>query len=83
MNAQKQMDRGLDGVYDTKGLLFLVKDSLETLQGALSGEYQENLVGGVTHSLSMAIQRLGTAIDDVEDVLKGHRLVRKDGGGMQ
>ena len=83
MTMPAQLDRALDGVYDTKGLLFVVKDSLDNLQGLLKGQYQEQLIAGTVHSLNIAIQILGSTIDGVEGLVKDHTFVRKDGGDVQ
>lgn len=77
------LDRAIDGVYDTKGLLLVVNDCLSNLQGVLNGKYQEDLVAGAVHSLNIAVHVLGSTIDGIEVVVKDHTFVRKDGGDVQ
>lgn len=83
MNIPAQMDRAIDSVYDTKGLLFIAKEGLVDLQGLLKDQNQEQFIAGTVHSLNIVIRILGLTIDDIEDVVKDHAFVRKDGGELQ
>ena len=66
MKLPQEFDDALGGIYDVKGLLLVLKDCVDALPGSMRDDYQERLIGGLGHSLSMAGEKLSAAIDEME-----------------
>lgn len=77
MKLPEEFDDALGGIYDVKGLLLVLKDCVDSLSGSMKDDYQERLIGGLGHSLSMAGEKLSSAIDEMESASSQYILQRR------